>query len=125
MNAVRLLAIGAIVCLLGSVALADEKKKGNAKLVLGKWEVAASHEGGPPKGGTVEFTKDGKLKVAGEQNGQKMEFDGTYKVDGDKLTLTFKFGENETPVNLTIEKLDETTFITKSEHGKVELKRKK
>jgi uncharacterized protein (TIGR03066 family) len=116
----------AVVCLLAAVVAADEKKADNAKLIIGKWEVTASHEGGPPKGGTVEFTKDGKLKVSGEQNGMKMDFDGTYKFDGEKkLILTFKFGDNETPVNLTIDKLDETTFITSSEHGKVELKRKK
>jgi len=117
-------AVGAIVCLLGAAALADEKKD-NAKLIQGKWEVVAAHEGGPPKGGIVEFTKDGKLKVTGEQNGMKMEFDGTYKVNGNKMVLTFKFGDTETPVNLTIDKLDETTCITTSEHGKVELKRKK
>ena len=55
----------------------------------------------------------------------KMEFDGTYKVNGNKMVLTFKFGDNETPVNLTIDKLDETTCIATGEQGKVELKRKK
>ena len=120
----RLLAVGAIAFVLGTAALADEKKD-NAKLIQGKWEVVAAHEGGPPKGGTVEFTKDGKIKVSGEQNGMKQEFDGTYKVNGDKLVLTFKIGDAERPVNLTIEKLDETTCITMSSAGKVELKRKK
>ena len=120
----RLLAVGAIACLFGAAALADEKKD-NAKLIQGKWEVVAAHEGGPPKGGTVEFTKDGKLKVAGEQNGMKMEFDGTYKVNGNKIVLTFKFGDNEQSVTITIDKLDEKTCITTSDQGKVELKRKK
>ena len=53
MNALRLMALGAIMCLLGAAARADEKKGDNAKLILGKWEVTAAHEGGPPKGGTV------------------------------------------------------------------------
>jgi uncharacterized protein (TIGR03066 family) len=123
-RALPLVAVGAIVCLLGAAARADDKKD-NAKLIQGKWEVVAAHEGGPPKGGIVEFTKDGKIKVTGEQNGMKMEFDGTYKVNGNKMVLTFKFGDNETPVNLTIDKLDETTCITTGEQGKVELKRKK
>jgi uncharacterized protein (TIGR03066 family) len=112
------------VCLLGAAARADEKKD-NAKLIQGKWEVTAAHEGGPPKGGTVEFTKDGKMKVSGEHNGMKMEFGGTYKVDGNKLVLTFKMGDDEQSVTITIDKLDETTCVTTSEHGKVELKRKK
>ena len=118
------MAVGAIVCLLGPAARADEKKD-NAKLIQGKWEVTAAHEGGPPKGGTVEFTKDGKMKVTGEHNGMKMEFGGTYKVDGNKLVLTFKMGDDEQSVTITIDKLDETTCVTTSEHGKVELKRKK
>lgn len=120
----RLMAVGAIVCLFGTAALADGKKD-NAKLIQGKWDVVAAHEGGPPKGGTVEFTKDGKIKVSGEQNGMKQEFEGTYKVNGNKMVLTFKIGDNERPVDLTIEKLDETTCVTTSSAGKVELKRKK
>jgi uncharacterized protein (TIGR03066 family) len=123
-RSLRLMAVGAMMCVLGAAARADEKKD-NAKLIQGKWEVIAAHEGGPPKGGTVEFTKDGKLKVSGEQNGMKMDFDGTYKVDGNKMVLTFKIGDNEQSVTITIDKLDETTCITTSEHGKVELKRKK
>src|SRR5262245_43582989 len=116
MNALRLMAVGAIVCLLGAAARADEKKD-NAKLIQGKWDVTAAHEGGRPKGGTGEYTKDGKLKVSGEQNGMKMEFDGTYKVDGNKMVLTFKIGDNEQSVTITIDKLDETTCVTTSEHG--------
>jgi len=125
MKAMKLLAVGVVLCLLGSSAAADEKKPDNAKLAVGTWEVIKSHEGGPPKGGVVEFTKDGKIKVSGEQNGMKVEFDGTYKFDGNKLVLTFKIGDSEQPVELTIDKLDEKTFATTSKNGKVELARKK
>jgi uncharacterized protein (TIGR03066 family) len=121
---VGFMAFGAMMCWLGAAARAEDKKD-NAKLIQGKWEVTASHEGGPPKGGTVEFTKDGKLKVSGEQNGMKMEFDGTYKVKDNEMVLTFKIGDNEQSVTIKIEKLDETTCVTSSENGKVELKRKK
>ena len=95
-------------------------KRRNAVLTATK-----THEGGPPKGGVVEFTKDGKIKVSGEQNGMKQEFEGKYKVDGNKMVLTFKFGDNEQNVDLTIDKLDEKTFATTSSIGKVELTRKK
>jgi uncharacterized protein (TIGR03066 family) len=125
MKAMQLLAVGAIVCLLAGVGAADEKKNDNAKLIVGTWEVIAAHAGGPPKGGTVEFTKDGKLKVVGEQNGMKQAFEGTYTVEGDKMVLKFKFGEQEQGVDITINKLDETTCVTTSKEGKVELKRKK
>src|SRR5262249_5643910 len=125
MRTMHLLAVGAIVCLVAASAAADEKKGDSAKLIVGTWEVVSAHEGGPPKGGTVEFTKDGKLKVAGEQDGMKQTFEGTYKVDGKKLALTFKIGDMERTVDLTIDKLDETTFATTSTQGRVELKRKK
>ena len=125
MKATKLLAVGVALCLLGSSAAADEKKADNAKLAVGTWAVTKSHEGGPPKGGVVEFTKDGKIKVSGEQDGMKMSFEGTYKIDGNKLVLTFKIGDSEQPVDLTIDKLDAKTFATTSKNGKVELTRKK
>ena len=36
----------------------------------------------------MEFTKDGKLTVMAEIEGMKLEFVGTYSVDGDKLKVT-------------------------------------
>src|SRR6516164_5566471 len=125
MSVMKLLAVGVVFCLLGSLAVAEKKKADNAKLAVGTWEVTKSHDGGPPKGGIVEFTKDGKIKVTGEQNGMKQSFEGTYKIDGAKMVLTFKIGDNETPVDLTIDKLDDKTFATTSKNGKVELTRNK
>ena len=125
MKAMKLLAVGVALGLLSASAAADEKKSENAMLAVGTWEVTKSHEGGPPKGGIVEFTKDGKIKVTGEQNGMKEAFEGTYKIDGKKMVLTFKIGDNEQSVDLTIDKLDKTTFATTSKEGKVELTRKK
>src|SRR5438067_2321677 len=114
MKAMKLLAVGLALGLLGSSAAADEKKADNAKLAVGTWEVTKSHEGGPPQGGVVEFTKDGKIKVSGEQNGMKQTVDGTYKIAGKKMVLTFKIGDIENSVDLTIDKLDEKTFATTS-----------
>ncbi len=125
MKAMKLLAVGVALGLLGLSAAADEKKADKAKLAVGTWDVTKSHDGGPPKGGVVEFTKDGKIKVSGEQDGMKMSFEGTYKIDGNKLVLTFKIGDTEQPVDLTIDKLDDKTFATTSKNGKVELTRKK
>ena len=125
MKAMKLLAVGVALGLLGLSAAADEKKADKAKLAVGTWDVTKSHDGGPPKGGVVEFTKDGKIKVSGEQDGMKMSFEGTYKIDGNKMVLTFKIGDTEQPVDLTIDKLDDKTFATTSKNGKVELTRKK
>jgi uncharacterized protein (TIGR03066 family) len=125
MKTMKLLAVGVAVYLLGSSAAADEKKTDSAKLAVGTWEVIKSHDGGPPKGGVVEFTNNGKIKVSGEQDGMKQTFEGTYKINGNKMVLTFKIGDNEQAVDLTIDKLDDKTFATTSTQGKVELKRKK
>jgi uncharacterized protein (TIGR03066 family) len=125
MKAMKLLAVGVALWLAGAPAAADEKKADHAKLAVGTWEVTKTHDGGPPKGGVVEFTKDGKIKVSGEQDGMKQTFEGTYKIDGNKLVLTFKIGDTEQAVDLTIDKLDERTFATTGKSGKVELTRKK
>ena len=85
MNAARLLAIGAIVCLAASFAAADDKKADNAKLIVGKWEVTKADEGTVGVGAVVEFSKDGKMKVTGGD----MTIEGTHKVTGDKVTISF------------------------------------
>ncbi len=126
MNAMRLLAVGAIVCLVASFAGADEKKGDYAKLIVGKWEVSKSEDKGPPKGSIIEFTKDGKVHVAFERDGNKESHEGTYKVDGDKFTVTHKEGDQEKTMDITINKLDATTLnITDKDGHAIELMRKK
>ena len=64
MNTLRLLAVAAIVCLIGSAR--REEKVDHAKMVVGKWEVTKAEEAHLPEGTIVEFTKDGKLKYKQE-----------------------------------------------------------
>jgi uncharacterized protein (TIGR03066 family) len=125
MKALKLLAVGVALCLPGLLAAAEEKKADNARLAVGKWDVTKTHEGGPPKGGAIEFTKDGKILVANDSGGMNPAFNGTYKIDGNKLVLTFNIGGKDENVDLTIDKLDDKTFATTSKYGKVELTRKK
>lgn len=125
MNTMKILALGLTFCLLGLTVSAEDKKDDNAKLAVGKWEITKTHEGGPPVGGLIEMTKDGKLKVASDGEGKTVVMEGTYKVDGKKLLVTLKFGDKENKIELTIDKLDDTIFNTSSKEGKVELKRKK
>src|SRR5437660_624096 len=104
MNAMRLLAVGAIVCLVASFAGADEKKGDYAKLIVGKWEVTKADEGTVGVGAVVEFSKDGKMKVTGGD----MTIVGTHKVSGDKVHISFKKDDQEKSHDLTITKLDDT-----------------
>jgi uncharacterized protein (TIGR03066 family) len=125
MTPMRVLAMGAAVCLF-SMGTQAEEKSNYAKLIVGKWEAAKTDEGTLPKGSIVEFTKDGKLKVTGKMGDQEMTIEGTYKLDGDKFIITMKIGDMEHSQTITIKKLTETEMNTTDKDGKVvDLKRKK
>ena len=98
----------------------------NPKNIIGIWEITKSDDG-TPVGTTIEFTKDGKVKLTTPVGDQKLNIDGTYKVDGDKLTVTIKpSDQKETTDTLTITKLTDKVLITKDQKGKSdEFKKKK
>ena len=122
MTTFKMLAAGLTLCLVALGARAEEKAD-NAKLIVGKWEVAKAEEGTLPNGTIDEFSKDGKLKLSGSD---EFKIDGTYKVDGDKFTITMKIGDQEQSHTITIKKLTKTELHTTDKDGKVvELKRKK
>jgi len=124
MNARKLLAVAAVVCLAGTAARADEKDY--PKLLVGKWELTKVEEGGLPKGSVIEFTKDGKVKVTAKKDDKDFDLEGTYKVDGDKLMATMKIGDDEHKQTITILKLTDGELHTKNEMGKeAELTKKK
>jgi uncharacterized protein (TIGR03066 family) len=124
MNALKLLAAVTVVCLIGTAARADEKDY--PKLIVGKWELTKVEEGGLPKGTVIEFTKDGKVKVTAKKDDKDFDLEGTYKVDGDKLMVTIKTGDDEHKQTITILKLTDGELHTKNEMGKeAELTKKK
>ncbi len=116
-------ALAAVVtaCLCGGASAADNKK-----LIVGKWEVTKADEGTVPPGTMIEFTADGKLKIKGEVNGEKIDISGTYTVDGDSFTFKISFNGQEESKKITIKKLDEKEFETTDPDNKaVNLKRVK
>jgi uncharacterized protein (TIGR03066 family) len=125
MSALRLLAVGCVVGLIGAGARADDKPD-YAKLIVGTWEVTKADEGTARPGTVIEFTKDGKAKAMVKKDDGDTTIEGTYKIDGDKLALTTKRGEEERTQTITITKLTDTEMGTKNDQGKaVELKKKK
>jgi uncharacterized protein (TIGR03066 family) len=76
-----------------AMATADDKKddKKEAKIdaakLLGKWEPKD-----PKKGDAfvLEFAKDGTLSATGTVDGKLQTFKGTYKLDGNKLSIGLK-----------------------------------
>ena len=76
-----------------------------AKLI-GRWKSIS----GPVM---IEFTRDSKITGVATSAGQKINFAGTYKLDGQKLVINFKVDENEIKRTMTIIKLtdDDLEFI--------------
>jgi uncharacterized protein (TIGR03066 family) len=102
----------------GFVAAAD-KDKGNADKIVGTWEFVKINGKDPGIPIKVEFTKDSKIKIGG------MEL-GSYKIEGDKITLTAKKkdGKDDTDVS-TIKLLTDEKMILVDEKKKEETEFKK
>jgi len=109
--------LGCVVVLLLSFGLTAEDKKVDidAKKLIGKWEPKEKKEDAKF---VIEFTKDGKIKVAITGQGKDISFDGTYKVEGNKLLTTMKFGDKEQTHTRTISKLTDTELVSSDEKGK-------
>ena len=74
----------------------------------------------------IEFTKDGKIKMTGKKDDTDISREGTYKVDGAKVTITIKANDKERTTGITITKISDTEMSVESDDGKkVELKKKK
>ncbi len=115
------------------IAAADDKKDekiekiDGAKLV-GKWEPKEAKKG---EEFVMDFAKDGKLAVTGTLDGKLQTFEGTYKLDGVKLTFELKVKGADGKVEdiketVTLIKLTDDEMEGKDKEGKVEaLKRVK
>jgi uncharacterized protein (TIGR03066 family) len=93
---------------------ADDKKgeKFDAAKLVGKWE--PKEKGVQPL--RVEFTKDGKVTFDPLAKGG-LVLEGTYKLDGDKLTITMTFDPKQVLTN-TLTKLTDTELSIADEKGK-------
>jgi uncharacterized protein (TIGR03066 family) len=125
MSAHKLLGVGVLVVLVGAAAQGQDKTD-YAKLIVGKWEVSKADEGTVPKGSTVEFGKDGKMKVSVKEGGQEQTLEGTYKVEKNTFTFTIKGPDGQEHMQtITITKASEKEMSTKDKEGKVvEMKKK-
>jgi uncharacterized protein (TIGR03066 family) len=126
MKWLRIVAAAVLVASLLGPLRAEEKKADNKTLIVGVWELTKAREGGPPVGTTMEFTKDGKVKLSGKADGKEFAFDGFYVVQGEKLTATIKSPDRTEEGTVTIKKLTDKELVTQDETGRVlEFKRKK
>jgi len=108
------------------LALVGTAGTDNSKKIVGLWELSKTEDKGPPPGTTVQFTKDGKLKLHMKFGDKEFDLDGSYKVNGAKVSITIEFGgKSKTEMN-TIETLTADRLVLKDEKGKsTEFKRLK
>jgi uncharacterized protein (TIGR03066 family) len=97
----------------------------NKDRIVGIWEVSKAET--MPKDATVEFTKDGKLKLnAKGPDGKALAMEGTYSVDGTKLMTTMKGPDGkDMKETATITKLTDKELAVKDEKGKTDEFKKK
>jgi uncharacterized protein (TIGR03066 family) len=127
MYAARVAAAALVALALVAGLRAEEKKADVSKDKLaGTWVVVKCDGDGPPVGTVIKLTKDGKMKVTHNQDGQEVTDDGTYMLDGNKLTVILKHDGDEKTHKATIQKLTDTELVAQHENGTtVEFKRKK
>ena len=114
-----ILAACAAAILFAGAATAQDKKVDAGKLV-GKWELTKSTDESAPKGALVEFTKDNKLAITLDFGGKKLELSGTYKVEGDRITVKIKSpdgGKDEEDTD-TIKELSEAKMVLVDKNNK-------
>jgi uncharacterized protein (TIGR03066 family) len=110
-----LLGVAVVLAMACGATAADEKI--DAKKIIGKWEPKAPKKG---ENMVMEFTKDGKLILSGEGGGKELKIEGTYKLEGDKLSFKMKFGDATVEEAVTITKLTDDELEGKDKDGKVE-----
>ncbi len=97
----------------------DSKDSDTAKKLVGVWEVSKSDDELPP-GATVEFTKDGKVKVTLKIDEQEIKLEGNYKVtDKNKIQVSVKFGDEQIEETITIKRLTDKDLEIENKEGKM------
>jgi len=104
----------AVVLVLAATAGAEDKKgeKIDGKKLVGKWAPKGLPEGVKV---LVEFTADGKASMSSEFGDKKDKTEGTYKLDGNKLTLTKKVGDKDEAKMMTVTKLTDEEMVMKND----------
>src|SRR5262249_4708203 len=120
MRIVPLLCFACLCLLLVSATGCGGSSK--ASMIVGKWEMTEGNGKPLPKEAgsmTTEFTSGGKMSFSAKILGMEKKQDGTYKVDGDKLTVNLDGKEESqtiksvTSSELILEKGSETMKFKK------------
>lgn len=114
-------ALGLAALLAGGVATAADEDY--AKKIVGVWEVTGGAD--LPAGAVAEFTKDGKLTIAGQIDGKPAKQVGTYKIEKDKLSVKLAYLGETTNASTRIIKLTDEVMETRDADKQVTTYRRK
>jgi uncharacterized protein (TIGR03066 family) len=89
-----------------------------AKKLVGVWEITNNKEA--PPGATIEFTRDGKMKMRAKLGEKELKIDGTYELKGETIVSKLSFGGKTKIESSKIRKLTEKELVIVDEKGKVE-----
>jgi uncharacterized protein (TIGR03066 family) len=114
----------AIPLVFAATALAEDIKIDGGKLV-GTWEAVKDSET-LPLGSTLEFSKEGKLKVTLKKADETKVLAGSYKVEGAAIKITLNIEGLEHSETLKVTKLSDKDLVIVDEKDKKDvLSRKK
>jgi uncharacterized protein (TIGR03066 family) len=105
----------------GAPAQETKGEKIDAKKLIGKWQPAEKKD---KEAVTIEFAKDGKLYLTADFGGKAEKLEGTYKLDGNKLTVGVKLGDKEQTETVTVTRLTDDELMTEDSKGKKETLKK-
>jgi uncharacterized protein (TIGR03066 family) len=129
MKAIWMAMVGLLILVSAGISAADDKKdkktEETKKKLLGTW--VAQEGGDMPAGSTLEFIKDGKLKIVVKIQDNKIDVEGTYELtDGETLKVTSKDPDGkERSEKIKISKLTDGELVTVDEKDKKDTFKKK
>lgn len=135
------LGCAAVLALACGVAFAGQAKV-DAKLLAGRWEPAPEaaepkdkkdkkDKAPPGPAMVIEFSSDPKTPAEGRMAmvvtdaGKDYRAEGTFKLEGDKLSVQLKLGDREVKETLTVKKLTDAELVTEDSKSKTETLRRK
>jgi uncharacterized protein (TIGR03066 family) len=104
--------------MVAGVSADDKEEKIDIKKLIGKWKQKDATKGGGKE--VIEFAKDGKVSVSFGGKDKELKFNGTYKVEENKVTATMKEDGKEESKTVTVTKLTDTELTLKDDRGEEE-----
>lgn len=108
----------------GAVQGQDKVGKANKDKLMGLWECVKGAN--VPKGSLLQFGKDGKVRITVKAEGQTLNIEGQYAVEGDTLHIIHKAeGAKESKDSAKIKKLTDKELVIVDKAGKADEYKKK